>query len=163
MQNKLSDDFSDETSDDELLNLISHQKSYKKQSLLLDSQTDNDDITVKAMKNSDKINSSDESDVVLQASHAEIGDSLPDTQSKEDLEILSQNNSLSDSLVEMCKNHNESSTSTSLFELHCNETLLSSSDKKEDDSMCFFSDDSDTPDSLVLQCMFFYVISLIIV
>ena len=52
MQNKLSDDFSDETSDDELLNLISHQKSYKKQSLLLDSQTDNDDITVKAMKNS---------------------------------------------------------------------------------------------------------------
>ena len=115
------------------------------------------------IKNSDKINSSDESDIVIQASHAEIGDSLPDTQSKEDLEILSQNNSLSDSLVEMCKNHDKSSTSPSLFELHCNETLLSSSDKKEDDSMCFFSDDSDTPDSLVLQCMFFYVISLIIV
>ncbi len=159
MQNKFSDDFTDESSDDELLNLISHQKSYKKQSLLLDSQTDNDDITVKAMKNSDKINSSDESDVVIQASHAEIGDSLPDTQSKEELDILSQNNSLSDSLVEMCKNHDKSPTSSSLFDLHCNETILSSSDKKEDNSMCFFSDDSDTPDSLVLQCMYFFVFS----
>lgn len=155
MQNKFSDNFTDESSDDELLNLISHQKSYKKQSLLLDSQTDNDDITVKAMKNSDKINSSDESDIVIQASHAEIGDSLPDTQSKEELDILSQNNSLSDSLVEMCKNHDKSHTSSSLFDLHCNETILSSSDKKEDNSMCFFSDDSDTPDSLVLQCMYF--------
>ena len=153
MQNKFSDDFTDESSDDELLNLISHQKSYKKQSLLLDSQTDNDDITVKAMKNSDKINSSDESEVVIQASHTEIGDSLPDTQSKEELDILSQNNSLSDSLVEMCKNHDKSPTSSSLFDLHCNETILSSSDKKEDNSMCYFSDDSDTPDSLVLQCM----------
>ena len=122
MQNKFSDDFTDESSDDELLNLISHQKSYKKQSLLLDSQTDNDDITVKAMKNSDKINSSDESDVVIQASHAEIGDSLPDTQSKEELDILSQNNSLSDSFVEMCKNHDKSPTSSSLFDLHCKET-----------------------------------------
>ena len=159
MQNKFSDDFTDESSDDELLNLISHQKSYKKQSLLLDSQTDNDDITVKAMKNSDKINSSDESDVVIQASHAEIGDSLPDTQSKEELDILSQNNSLSDSLVEMCKNHDKSPTSSSLFDLHCNETILSSSDKKEDNSMRFFSDDSDTPDSLVLQCMYFFVFS----
>lgn len=159
MQNKFSDDFTDESSDDELLNLISHQKSYKKQSLLLDSQTDNDDITVKAMKNSDKINSSDESDIVIQASHAEIGDSLPDTQSKEELDILSQNNSLSDSLVEMCKNHDKSPTSSSLFDLHCNETILSSSDKKEDNSMRFFSDDSDTPDSLVLQCMYFFVFS----